>query len=194
VFRPQGRAPDIGAFELQVPPEILKVVRHGVHFQATTLVVTFTRAMDAASVENLANYRLVAAGPDHRFATPDDRGIRIESVHYDAATHTATIRPRPRLPLHRTFQLTILGSAPLGLKDTRGEFLDGAGTGQEGSNYVTIINDKLLVPPTIFHKTKQHDAFDHERASRVSALVRSKPTVSGRVTRRASSDAACVPP
>ena len=42
VLRPQGRAPDIGAFELQVPPEILEVVRHGVHFQPATLVVTFT--------------------------------------------------------------------------------------------------------------------------------------------------------
>jgi hypothetical protein len=109
--------------------------------------------MDAASVENLANYRLVAAGPDHRFGTQDDRAIRIKSVHYDAAAYTATIRPRHRLPLRRTFQLTILGSPPTGLKDTAGEFLDGAGTGQEGSNYVMIINDKLLVPPIIIHKT-----------------------------------------
>ena len=35
VFRPQGRAPDIGAFELQLPPVILEAQRHGVHPNTT---------------------------------------------------------------------------------------------------------------------------------------------------------------
>ena len=61
-------------------PTVLSVQRHGVHYQLTTLIVTFNRPMDAASAEDLANYRLVSAGPDHRFGTRDDRAIRIRSV------------------------------------------------------------------------------------------------------------------
>ncbi len=160
VYRPQGRAPDIGAFELQLPPEVLEVQRHGVHDQPTTLVVIFSHPMDAASAEDLSDYRLVSAGPDHRFGTRDDRAIRISSMQYDAASHTVTIVPAYRLPLRRRFQLTLLGTPPTGLKDAAGLFLDGAGTGLEGSNYVIVINDKLLVPP-IIHKAGKHAAADH---------------------------------
>ena len=48
---------------------------------------------------------------------------------------------------------------PTGLKDADGLFLDGAGTGQEGSNYTILINDKLLVPPIV-----------HKAGSRLSPL------------------------
>ena len=157
--RPQGIAPDIGAFE-DVGPTVLSVQRHGVHYQLTTLIVTFNRPMDAASAEDLANYRLVSAGPDHRFGTRDDRAVRIRTIQYDAAARTVTIRPAHRLPLRRRFQLTILGTPPTGLKDTAGFFLDGAGTGQEGTNYVIVISDKLLVPP-IIHKAEKQAALVH---------------------------------
>jgi hypothetical protein len=103
--------------------------------------------MDAASAEDLADYRLVFAGPDHRFGTRDDRAIRIRYVRYHATSDTVTIRPAHRLPLRQRYQLTILGTPPAGLMDTAGFFLDGVGTGQQGSNYVTVISDKLLVPP-----------------------------------------------
>ncbi len=157
VSRPQGRAPDIGAFELQLPPEVLEVQRHGVHLQPTTLIVTFSRSMDAASAENLADYRLVSAGPDHRFGTRDDRAVPIRSVQYDTASDTVTILPVHRLRLRQRFQLTILGTPPDGLKDTAGLFLGGARTGQAGSNYVIVITDKLLVPP-IVHKARKQAA------------------------------------
>ena len=77
VSRPQGTAPDIGAFELQMPPEVLELVRHGVHFQPTTLVITFSHPMDATRAQNLANYSLVRVGPDNRFGARHDRAIRI---------------------------------------------------------------------------------------------------------------------
>jgi hypothetical protein len=153
VPRPQGRAPDIGAFQSQLPPEVhqppvvVQVQRHGVHYHPTTLVVTFSQPMDAASVQDLANYQLVLAGPDHHFGTRDDRAIRIKAVQYNTASETATIRPAHRLPLRREFQLTIVGTPPTGLKGISGLFLDGAGTGETGTNYVIVINDKLLVPP-----------------------------------------------
>jgi hypothetical protein len=142
IYRPQGAAPDIGAFELQLPPVVVSVHRHGVHLQPTTLVITFSQPMDAARAKSIADYRLVSAGPDHRFGTGDDRVIRIRSARYSAATLQVTLRPIRRLPLHGTFQLTIVGTPLTGLLDSEDLFLDGAGTGQAGSNYVTVIGAK----------------------------------------------------
>ena len=67
VFRPQGAAPDIGAFELQMSPSVLGVVRHGVHDHPTTLVITFSQSMDTARAQDPANYSLVRVGTDNRF-------------------------------------------------------------------------------------------------------------------------------
>jgi hypothetical protein len=133
-------------------PTVVVLQRFGIHRHPTTLVVTFSKPLNATTAESRANYLLVSAGPDHRFGTRDDGAIGISSIQYDAASRTVTIRPTHRLPLHRRFQLTILGTPPSGLKDTAGFFLDGAGTGKEATNYVVIITDKLLVPP-IVHKT-----------------------------------------
>ena len=141
---------------------VLGVQRHGVHDQPTTLSVTFSQTMDIASTQTLADYRLVAIGPDHRLGRGDDRTIRIRSVQYDAATLTVTIRPFHRLRLRRIFQLRILVHPTAGLKDTAGFFLDGAGTRQQGSNYINcpLVTDKLLVPP-IIHKAEKHAAAAH---------------------------------
>jgi hypothetical protein len=143
----QGSAPDIGAFEVQLPPTVLIVQRHGVHLKPTTIQVFFNKPMDATSAQDLADYRLVAPRPDHRFGTRDDRVIRIRAAQYDATLDMVTLRPSRRLPLHRTFQLTISGAPPTGLKDTSGLFLDGAGTGHQGTNYVASITARLLAPP-----------------------------------------------
>jgi hypothetical protein len=147
VPRPQGNAPDIGAFEVQFPPTVLRVERHGVHLQPTTLLVILSQPMDAIPADTLANYSLVSAGPDHRLGTRDDRPIRIRSVQYDTVTNTVTLRPFHRLPLRGTYRLTIRGIPTTGLTGTDGLYLDGAGTGQEGTNYVATINRKSLVLP-----------------------------------------------
>ena len=171
VFRPQGRAPDIGGqFELQLPPEVLDVRRNGVHDQPPSFVVTFTRPMDAASAEDLADYQLVSAGPDPRFGHRDVRAIRIRSVRYDASSNTVTIRPAHRLPLRHRYWLTILGTPPGGLVDTTGLFLDGAGTGQQGSNYVTVITDKLLA----------HSVYPQRRQASLKSVATSTGTTAKR--------------
>ncbi len=154
VYRPQGAAPDIGAFEAQLPPVVLGVRRYGVHSQPTTLVVTFSHPMNAGSVEDLANYRLVPARPHTRSSTGDGRVIRIRFARYDADSLTATLRPMRRLPLHKTFQLTIVGTPPAGLTDTAGLYLGGAHSGQQGSNFVTLISDRLLVSPIPHARTR----------------------------------------
>jgi hypothetical protein len=134
------------------PPTVVSLQRFGVHLHPTTLVLTFSTPMDAARAESLSNYRLVSAGPDHRPGTKDDRVIPIRSAIYDAPTETVTLRPIHRLPLRRTYMLTVLGTPPGGLTDTAGVFLDGAGTGRPGSDYVAVIDRKSLAGDPERHK------------------------------------------
>jgi hypothetical protein len=150
VIRPQGHAPDIGAFEspYSAPlPVVENPQRLGVHMHPTRLVVRFSQPMDATSAAAMSNYVLVTAGADHRLGTKDDRVIPFRSVQYDSAAQTVTLQPIRRLPLRLNFLLTIKGEPPAGLKGARGLFLDGGGTGQPGTNFVARITDKLLVPP-----------------------------------------------
>jgi hypothetical protein len=48
--------------------------------------------------------------------------------------------------------LTVLGTPPGGLTDTHGVFLDGAGTGRPGSDYVAVINRESLAGEPVRHK------------------------------------------
>jgi hypothetical protein len=141
VPRPQGSASDIGAFEFdfltnEVPPTVVGLRRLGTLDQPATLVLRFTAAMDAPRSQNPGNYRLVGAGPDHRLGTKDDRVIPIRGVRYDPATWTVAVQPSRSLALSQPYELTVIGTPPGGLTDTSGAFLDGAGTGRPGSDYI----------------------------------------------------------
>jgi hypothetical protein len=138
-------------------PTVVNLQHLGVHLHPTTLVVTLSTAMDAARAESRAEYRLIGPGPGHKFGTKDDHRIRIRSARYNPTTNSVVLRPVRRLPLHDKFQLTVKGTAPDGLTSTLGILLDGAKTGQPGSNYVARITGKLLVPPIRHHATKRAD-------------------------------------
>jgi hypothetical protein len=128
VLRPQGVAPDIGAFELQgSQPTIVGLRRLRSQRPATTLVLTFSEPMDAARAQKRANYRLVWDGSDHRLGTSDDRAIRIRWARYDAASHSVELRPIQRLARQRAYWLTVVGTPPGGLTSAAGVFLNGAG-------------------------------------------------------------------
>ena len=142
VPRPEGSAPDIGAFEYGLPPTVVAVHRNGVHFNLPTIVVSFSLPMDAASAQNLSNYVLVSTGLTQRRGTPKTVRIRIRSARYDAGSQTVTLRPTRLLALSRVYRLTIIGTAPDGLTSVSRVYLDGAGTGLPGNNAVVIINRK----------------------------------------------------
>ena len=146
ITRPSSH-PDIGAFEIALSsadPMVVSLQRFGVHDQPTLLVLTFNEPMDATRADNRANYRLVWASPAQRNGAKHDRAIPIRYARYNAAAQTVTIRPIHRLPLRRHFLLKVVGTPPGGLTNTSGIFLDGAGTGQPGSDYRGIVNRKSL--------------------------------------------------
>ena len=129
-------------------PTVVSLQRFGVHYYPTRLVLTFSEPMNATPADKLANYRLVWVEPDHRPGAKHERVIPIRSANYDVASDTVALRPIYRLPLRRSFMLTVVGTPPGGLTNTSGVFLDGAGTGQIGSDYTAIINRKSLAGQT----------------------------------------------
>ncbi len=143
--RPQGAAPDIGAFEFAVVPEVVSLQRFGFHFRPTSIVLTFSEPMDASRAETFGNYTLVALGHGPR------RVIPLKAARYNGATQTVTLVPRQLLSLHRVYQLTVNGMAPLGLTSTSGVLLDGRGNGQFGTNFVAQIDRQVAVLPPVQH-------------------------------------------
>jgi hypothetical protein len=119
-------------------PTVQSLVRLGVHAQPTSLVLTFDRALDPARARNLANYKLIQ---------PNGRPVGIASVRYNPSALTVTILPAKRLDLHQSYKLTVVGVPPTGLTDTNGLYLDGALTGQPGSNFVATITSATLSLP-----------------------------------------------
>ena len=117
-------------------PIVLKVERFGVHDQPTALVLTFDKPLNAASAQNVRNYRLL---------NPHGRAARITLAVYNPSALTVTLEPTLRLDLHRDYQLTVVGKPPNGVQDTTGKLLNAAGAGQPGSNFVTQITSANLV-------------------------------------------------
>jgi virginiamycin B lyase len=112
-------------------PTVLSLVRFGFHSQPTTLVATFDKALDAATAQDVGNYRITGPGGSR---------VRVASVLYDPSSLTVTISPKGRLDLHRTYRLTVVGTPPTGVTDTSGNLLDGALNGHPGSDYVAIVS------------------------------------------------------
>jgi ELWxxDGT repeat protein/autotransporter-associated beta strand protein len=120
-------------------PVVKSVERLGYHWQPTRLQVTFSEPLSRSSVQDIANYIVIAPGPDGRFGTRDDWSIPIRSARYDASTNTVTLSPAERLNVHWRYELVVKGSAATGVTDLAGNRLDGVGNGRPGSNYVVVL-------------------------------------------------------
>jgi streptogramin lyase len=135
-------------------PIVTSFQRFGIHRQPTRLVLTFNEALDPARAENPANYVLVAPGPNGEFTGPHAHVIPISHIIYDPVNLTVTLIPDHRLSIYHRYQLTVIGMPPSGLTDTDGRFLDGAKTGQPGSNFVAIVDKAILVLDPVRHGKK----------------------------------------
>ena len=119
-------------------PTVSMVERFGFHLRPTTLVLTFDEPLDPVTAQNVANYRIVAL-------EGTGGNVRIKSAAYNAATRTVTLSPAYLLNFHHRFRLTVIGTTPSGVTDTKGSLLDGQNTGHPGSSFVKIITAKDLV-------------------------------------------------
>jgi hypothetical protein len=102
------------------------------------LVLRFSQPLDPARAENMANYIL----RDH-----DSRPVTIVEADYLPDSQSVVLRPRRRLNLHFHAALLVIGRAPTGLSNTSGVLLDGANTGQPGSDFSARIARRDLLGP-----------------------------------------------
>jgi hypothetical protein len=117
-------------------PTVVNVKRFGIHMQPTELVLSFNDGLDPTSAQNLSNYKIVG---------PAGHAVRIGSAVFDDATNTVTLHPTRRINLHHTYRLTVIGTGPHGVTNTEGIPLDGADTGNPGSDYTGTLTWRNIV-------------------------------------------------
>jgi hypothetical protein len=106
-------------------------------------VLSFNEPLDSAKAQFPGNYQIVALG-----GSGSHRPIRVKEAVYNAATQTVTLSPVHRLNLHDLFRLTVIGAGSRSVTDSSGNPLDGGGSGDPGSDFVTILSASDLVLTT----------------------------------------------
>ena len=119
-------------------PTVVSLVRFGFHMQPTSLVLSFSSALDSTSAQNVNNYQLM---------TSSGAVIPISSAVYDPTALTVTLFPSQLLNLESFYQLTVNGATPSGLTSSTGVPIDGAGNGTPGTNYVRMFSGGILAGP-----------------------------------------------
>jgi hypothetical protein len=128
------------------PPTVVSLLRFGFHMQATSLVLTFSSALDATRADDVNNYKIVTLGGKGRNGNLIGHVTRVGSAVYDPATLTVTLFMAQRLDIHNLYKLTVNGMTPSGLTGATGVPLAGNGN-VAGTNYVRDISGKLLAGP-----------------------------------------------
>jgi hypothetical protein len=99
-------------------------------------VLSFSAALDPVRAQNVANYQITDSAGS---------AVAIGTATYDPVAHTVTLAPQHQLDLHRSYQLTVVGTGSGGVANTAGRLLDGAGAGHPGSDYQTTVTAANMV-------------------------------------------------
>jgi uncharacterized repeat protein (TIGR01451 family) len=116
------------------PPTLLDaggIARYGFPRQPTVLVLTFSEALDPATLVDLAAYRIFGAGADRKLGNFDDILYGPISMVHLPESNQVVLRMRKRLPLGQRYELRIgdHGTIP---RDLEGNLLDGDADGRPG--------------------------------------------------------------
>ena len=138
-------------------PQIVGLSRLGFNQRPTVIVLTFNQPLDVTTAQNRANYVLYNANTGHRYA--------IASALYNPATLTVSVVPWVRLPVLGKYVLEVVGTGTSGVTNANGLALDGVGSGQPGSNFVTEFNWRALAapnsPPAVIYVNGQPEDIYH---------------------------------
>jgi hypothetical protein len=129
------------------PPAVVALARFGFHAQPTVLVLIFSQALNPARAQNVAEYHLVTVVKGRHGQLHTGKAIAIAKAVYNPKNLTVSLVTAKRLKVNGLYQLTVNGTPPSGLTDPFGRFLDGAGNGQSGTNYVKVFDVSILQGP-----------------------------------------------
>jgi len=120
-------------------PTVVSLVRFGFHMQPTSLVLTFSSALNPTPAQNVNNYQIMNSS---------GVVIAVSSAVYDPTALTVTLLSSQLLSLDQVYQLTVNGTPPNGLTSASGVPIDGAGNGQAGTNFVEMFSGNILAGPS----------------------------------------------
>ncbi len=125
--KPPLQVPKINPLPAPSPggPELTKVQRFGYHQMPTTVVLTFSQALDPSVAEDVRDYRIVSPAGHH---------VKVRRAVYDAADHSVTLHLAQRLSIHHPYYLTVVGTGSEGISNPQRELLDSQQAGQPGRN------------------------------------------------------------
>jgi hypothetical protein len=145
-------------------PTVVSMKRFGFHMRPTSLVLTFSSALDPTRAEDVGNYQIVTMGGRGRNGDLVGHITRIRAAVYDPANLTVTLYPSQRLDFHNVYRLTVDGGTPKGLMGSTGVPLDSPGVGAPGRDDVmTLTWRNLVLPPAQARK------FPHPKVKRLEA-------------------------
>ncbi len=153
VVTPNGTSPGSAAAQFTfaaAAPTVVTLVRFGFHAQQTSLVLTFSAALNPTPAQDVKNYQI---------ATADGTVIPVTSAVYDPTALTVTLIPAQHLTLTAMYQLTVNGTTPGGLTSATGVPLDGAGNGTPGTNFVRMFSGGILAGPATALQSAQPKRF-----------------------------------
>jgi uncharacterized repeat protein (TIGR01451 family) len=130
-------------------PSVVLFARSGVYSYPATINVTFDSPLDPTTAQNIRNYTLTQqlgfGGPRFRF--------RVQSARYNPSTNSVRVRFNGTILLFAQYVFTINGASATGVTGADGTPIDGAGTGQPGTNYVQAFSTNIRFgrrPPIFF--------------------------------------------
>src|SRR5262249_7277803 len=93
------------------PPAAVTAVRAVTHkhTHVTTVVVTFSGAVNPAEAGRRATYRLAMPGKRGSYTARNAKIIRLKSARYDAATNTVTLMPRSPFKITKPVEILVAG-------------------------------------------------------------------------------------
>jgi autotransporter-associated beta strand protein len=129
-------------------PTVVSLKRFGFHMHPTSLVLTFSSALDPTPAEDVNNYQIVTMGGRGRNGDLVGHVTRVRAAVYDPESLTVTLYPSQRLDFHNDYRLTVDGGTPKGLMGATGVPLDSQGAGTPGRDDVmTLTWRNLVLPP-----------------------------------------------
>jgi hypothetical protein len=143
-------------------PTVKSLARFGFHSEPTSLVLTFSTALEPTTAQDVKNYTIVTLGGTGRGGSEVGHVTPVREAVYNGTSLTVTLFPAQRLDLHNRYRLTVNGTKPGRVTGVTGLALDGRNNGVPGSNYVAVITAKTLAGAA---PTSQLVALDTSAAS-----------------------------
>jgi len=113
--------------------------------QVVKVIMFFSGPLDITEADKKTTYRLATQGKDGSYTARNARVIQVRKAVYSAAGDSVTLKPAAPFSLRKAVQLLIHGTAPGGLQDSLGRYIDGADNGQAGSDAIAILSRKGVI-------------------------------------------------